>query len=288
MLCVMIAAVHATVFAHGQPKSGTSWLGVIIETLVKKSCEDGASANCLRLLVAEKEEAKFVDRETTQEVLLHNVKHSLPGAADDMPSGVRITAVDSAYNATVASCVDRGLAIWSPGCMPRSKVRVDVLGANRYVLIVRDPRAVVVSAFHYFKETGFEAYCRDKVPKTAALTSLRYYWHAELVATTNPSLIVFYEDLLDDTVNEYYKIASFLRLQPSLHTMVQVAAETSANTMRARSVHASKLRRASPESFRVDMRPFLADVTRAMIPLLHPALLSKYVYNLEDLNMSRH
>lgn len=282
MLCLVILTVHAQVFAHGQPKSGTSWLGVIIETLVKKSCEDGASANCLQLLSADKEEARFRDRESTQDVTLHN-KHALPGAID-IPSGVRIMAVDSAYNVTVASCVDRGLAVWSPACVPR--LQVDALGSNRYVLIVRDPRAVVVSAFHYFKETGFEAYCRDRVPKTAALTSLRYYWHAELVATTNPSLIVFYEDLLDDTVNEYYKIASFLRLQPSIHTMVKVATETSAKTMWARSVHASKLRRASPQSFRVDMHPFLADVTRDMIPLLHPALLSKYVYNVEDLALN--
>ena len=107
-------------------------------------------------------------------------------------------------------------------------------------VILRDPRAVVVSWAHYAateltsQGTVSEDYITKTVPPCAALVSLRYYWHDELLRRTHPG-------------------------HKKGRTLV---------------------RSATPDAFREEASAQTwAKATAAMAPLLHPALRMKWLYN---------
>ena len=222
-------------------------------------------------------------------------KHHLPGA-----KGVAMEVlvdIKSSYEAFLKHCVKHGIKIWSEAC-----VLPEYLGPlpdnTRYVLILRDPRAVVVSWAHYARKgltskgNASEDYVTKTVPQCAAVTSVRYYWHDELLRRTHPSLILFYEDLVANPVDEYYRLASFLDVNLEPDVMFGVVDQTSAASMRKDEKHhllpgpnrassyKAKVRSATPDAFReeVSARAW-ADATAAMAPLLHPALRMKWLYN---------
>ena len=122
--------------------------------------------------------------------------------------------------------------------------------------------------------------------------SVRYYWHDFLVRLTNPSLILFYEDLVVNPIDEYYRLASFLdaTLEPAV--MLGVVKKTSAASLRKKEArHAlpgpnrpgrdtAKVRTATPDAFRTEIPSYiLTNATVAMAPFLHPALWMKWLYN---------
>ena len=221
-------------------------------------------------------------------------KHSLPGH-EGVAMAVHVD-IKSSYEAFLKHCVKHGIKIWSEAC-----VLPEYLGPlpdnTRYVLILRDPRAVVVSWVHYsgkglVKGKASEDYVTKTVPQLAAVTSVRYYWHDELLRRTHPSLILFYEDLVANPVDEYYRLASFLDVNLEPDVMFGVVDQTSAASMRKDEEHhllpgpnrassdKAKVRSATPDAFReeVSARAW-ADATAAMAPLLHPALRMKWLYN---------
>ncbi|KAJ8606097.1 hypothetical protein CTAYLR_010808 [Chrysophaeum taylorii] len=200
---------------------------------------------------------------------------------------VELEGLPAAHNSEaqlLAPCFQN--KFWSPSCVPASTFTRTVVG--RFVLVVRDPRAVATAAYGGRVE-GFVSYCRDVVWKTAALTSLRYYFFNELVRESHPTLVVFYEDLVaEKAVNEYYRIASFVELNPDLPTLFEVINKTAPEPVRVVPRIAKTIKTRSAESFfREAMRnadpKLLATVTRAMLPYLHPALAYRYLYaNDED------
>ncbi len=113
-----------------------------------------------------------------------------------------------------------------------------------------------------------------------------------LVRLTNPSLILFYEDLVVNPIDEYYRLASFLMTTLAPAVMLGVVKNTSAASLRAREAqHAlpgpnrpgqdtAKVRTATPDAFRIEIPSHvLSNATVAMAPLLHPALRMKWLYN---------
>ncbi|KAJ8599448.1 hypothetical protein CTAYLR_008035 [Chrysophaeum taylorii] len=278
-----------TVYLYGQPKSGTTWVEVIVDTLVAETCGD----NCSDAVVTQGKSRSAAIDEGTEKVEFC-CKHYLPGGKkvgkQDFSS--LLVFADSSLEAVLAPCVKNKWPVWSPRCVPPNALDVSALGPHRYVLIVRDPRAVAVSAYHFFREKGpIGKYCREAVWKIAALESLRYYWF-EKVRETNPTLILFYEDLLEDTYAQYYRVATFLRLHPPIDVMRAVVAKTSAAAMKIqekqkklpgpnRKGAESKVRSANAEGFRDEIsradKTALAAVTRAMRPYLHPALAFRYL-----------
>lgn len=267
---------------HGQPKSGTTWLEVITVAIITAG---GGKAN------KKTRSANFAN-----ETLVSNEKHRLPGAMSKAKA-VHV-AIERSFDAFLKRCVDDGITIGSEACVPPAFL--GPLPDNaRYVLILRDPRAVVVSWAHYNERVNLtsqgkasEDYIIETVPKCAALVSLRYYWHDELVRRTHPSLILFYEDLAANPVDEYYRLASFLGVSLEPDVMLGVIHRTSAASMKKDEQHhrlpgpnrpgtpRAKVRSATPDAFReeVSARAW-ANATAAMAPLLHPALRMKWLYN---------
>mmetsp|Transcript_6262 Transcript_6262/g.18977 ORF Transcript_6262/g.18977 Transcript_6262/m.18977 type:complete len:243 (+) Transcript_6262:304-1032(+) len=225
-------------------------------------------------------------------------KHDLPGGVGVFSK--TLVDIDGSYRSTVAGCAEG--TIWSPACVPPASLDHKALEqVTRYMLIVRDPRAVTVSGYHYFDvQKDLDEYCVDKVPKVAGLTSLRYYWFDYLLRETEPTLILFYEDILEDPLNSIVRIASFLRLSPTINELASVIERTSSESMKAqeadgklpgpnRSGSRAKVRSATTDGFRSEMsKAALRTSTRGMFPHLHPALLARYLYNnVEDLDIIR-
>lgn len=235
---------------HGQPKSGTTWLEFIVDHLCEES--GGSVVSRTALLPAEGEE---FDAGST--------KHTLPGSQRYFfGTGIQ---VDETYNMSIAPCVENKVPIWSEACVPYDMYKSRK--GHRFVLIVRDPRAVVVSWAHYWPGISLDDnYFLRQVPRTAALVSLRYYWHTSIVGRSDPSHTVFNEDLVRDPMSEYYRIASFLRVHIPIEVMQKVVAETSAEAMRevekdkelpgpSRSGDMVKVRTASIDGFRDEVDP---------------------------------
>lgn len=277
---------------HGQPKSGTTWMEVIVKTLGMASCGPGMACD------------EFIDGTATQRVYTMGDMSVEIGHKHYLPGGIGRAAgmlgyVNETYeNLGLSNCT----VIWSETCLPWSLYEPIV--DKRAILIVRDPRAVVVSAYHYFPilrgNASLEDYFLNQVPMTAALTSVRYWWHDFRIRETIPSLILFYEDLLDDTINQYFRIASFLRLVPSMETMRSVVNATSATTMQQLEEDGkipgvnhfgqenAKVRSAQAQAYREEILALpdgddiLRNATRAMAPFLHPALQARYLYTYSE------
>ena len=115
------------VTTHGQPKSGTTWLEVIIDELVLAA---GGSMNAMR-------KATLGDFH-----LGPTHKHWLPGAKGNA-SQVSVS-IPRSYE-FISDCVKVDTQIWSEACIKRDAF-LDVLPPkNRYIIILRDPRAVVLA-----------------------------------------------------------------------------------------------------------------------------------------------
>ena len=253
---------------HGQPKSGTTWLEVITDDIVTAG--------------GGKKEGEHRRFDYGDELIGPISKHSMPGAKG-VAKEVHVD-IKSSYEAFLKHCVKHGIRIWSEAC-----VLPEYLGPlpnnTRYVLILRDPRAVVVSWVHYsgkglVKGKASEDYFSKTVPQCAAVTSVRYYWHDELLRRTHPSLILFYEDLVANPVDEYYRLASFLDVNLEPDVMFGVVDQTSAASMRKDEKHhllpgpnrassdKAKVRSATPDAFREEISArALANATAAMAPL---------------------
>jgi hypothetical protein len=292
MLLTAVAAAGTSadypwVGIYGQPKSGTTWLEVIVDEMIKAA---GGSID-YRTRIGTVDTGLIHEHIglglPSSESPVTN-KHSLPGVKGIAESIA--TCTPCGYQ-TVKECVDKGIDIWSEACMKQDEFMHVLPQQHRYVLILRDPRAVQLSYNHYVGKPATYNYV-ELTRKCAALVSVRYYWHDVLVRLTNPSLILFYEDLVANPIDEYYRLASFLELFLAPEVMLGVVKNTSAASLRAREAqHAlpgpnrpgqdtEKVRSATPDAFRTEIPPnVLFNATAAMAPLLHPALRMKWLYN---------
>ena len=270
----------------GQPKAGTTWLEVIVDALV--TAAGGTVDKAARVARYGDERIESVGQKNKGAMAS---KHGLPG----FKLGNFGVAFAQSYNRVCRACVARGNKVWSPACVNASLLAAPDADA-RFVLILRDPRAVAVSWARYTNKRVDAHYFLDGVPQIAAVESVRYAWHAGLLRKTNPSLVLFYEDLVgSNSIDAYYELATFLRVALSPTAMRRVVEDTSADSMRDAEARGAlpgpnragrpqaKVRAATADSFRGDVAPdVLANATRAMAAVLHPALAVKWLRNDAD------
>lgn len=310
---------------YGHPKSGTTWLEVIIAYL-----EDATKWKVATHAPSGPNLKKFRARMRSEQGSF--TKHQLPGALDRF---AKVDSILSGYHDALVPCLEEMVFPWDSRCANISHLATDVVKRARYILILRDPRAVIVSWLRYSQapiktgsEKHFHAPCQnnrelktvgphsrkiasfrtswnrsvliEQTTKVAALISLRYHWHTDILGATTASFTLFYEDLVATPFAEYSRLANFLSLkvQPSL--MEKVAAATTPKAMRqlerCRNLpgrnnaggSGAKVRRAKSQGFRseLDSRT-LCKITRNMRSVLHPVLNRKWLDNRVDVERGR-
>ena len=259
------SCASSTVTLYGQHKSGTTWLSLVTLSIArigcihqKQGCEEyqalrpdkhGKPINVTVLRVAS---AQRNPPPTTvldvQGKLSSTSKHFFPGLVD---SRSKITQ-------TITQCLQQNARAWEPRCLERIKqIRVPIPACQRAVTILRNPAAQVISfctwatscdnakrgASSWGKSNASsvsapltrsdEREVLKQLPLFSEMTNLRYIVHAQLLPSLQvPSHIIFYDDLMSQPLFEYYRLASFLGLNPQEGDMRRVVMETSADAMR--------------------------------------------------------
>jgi hypothetical protein len=121
-------------------------------------------------------------------------------------------------------------------------------GRNRYrrgkvIFLVRDPRDVVVSHYHQvtkraknpFKFNSISSFVTDEVIGFNRIIHYYNLWHSNR-SVPKEFLLVKYEDLLENGVQELQKINIYLSLKVSVSDIEKVYEESSANKMRKKEI----------------------------------------------------
>ena len=296
---------------RGQPKSGTTWLEVIMTTIVQTCCKvaDGCS---------------FVDHSGNLEgrTMEMNVTHAqgneaLRLTAQDPGRLVKVTREHKHWvpvvqlSQNVSINLDASAAtllghhdctanistdIWTDACL-RHVVRWPVhrhpasSSLERFVLLLRDPCAVAVSWLHWRGQKWLINKSESVlalVSREAAAISLRYVIHMRWTASTLP---IFYEDLQEHPERWIPMLASYAGLEVgcSPQDVQHIRNKTSASAMHAAEKagklpgfnrafgHRAKVRMASTDAWKKDVSADLASrMTDAMCAVLISVLRSKW------------
>ena len=113
---------------------------------------------------------------------------------------------------------------------------------KRVIYVVRDPRDVALSQFHFHRKRGLieDGYSPEKfVARFAAGETSPYGSWGENVASwlatreNRPGfLLLRYEDMLEDAARELKKVASFLEIRPDAERIANAVRRSSADEMR--------------------------------------------------------
>ena len=113
---------------------------------------------------------------------------------------------------------------------------------KRVIYVVRDPRDVAVSQFHFHRKRGLieDGYAPEKfVARFVAGETSPYGSWGENVASwlatreNRPGfLLLRYEDMLEDAARELKKVASFLEIPPDAERIANAVRRSSADEMR--------------------------------------------------------
>ena len=294
----------------GQPKSGTTWLEVVITTALTVCCANGTPSNgtrewlrsCRFEYIAERHpllqvaSLPAVAPARTVSLKLHAGygKHELPVRLEKLESNsaarVNLPVVAKVI---IDECVRVNRSLWSDECLKRVIAwPVHSPSHNvRFLLVLRDPRAVAVSWFHYSHmplpgtlnhtraATATAAPLLDFAERSAAAISLRFVVHTRFTAHT---LMLYYEDLLADTSRCMGMLFSYIGLPAiGMEDMRSVVTRTSADAMREMEAQhklpgpnrpgtdTAKVRSASANSFEAELGAELLErITRTICPAL--------------------
>src|SRR5260370_4812513 len=113
---------------------------------------------------------------------------------------------------------------------------------KRVIYVVRDPRDVALSQFHFHRKRGLmeDGYQTEKfVARFVAGETSPYGWWGENVASWLATrenrqgfLVLRYEDMLEDGASEVKKVASFLEISPDAERIANAVRRSSAEERR--------------------------------------------------------
>eukprot|EP00308_Calcidiscus_leptoporus_P001159 CAMPEP_0119378248 /NCGR_PEP_ID=MMETSP1334-20130426/47491_1 /TAXON_ID=127549 /ORGANISM="Calcidiscus leptoporus, Strain RCC1130" /LENGTH=309 /DNA_ID=CAMNT_0007397383 /DNA_START=90 /DNA_END=1019 /DNA_ORIENTATION=+ len=235
-----------SVLLNGQPKTGTTWLELILTSILHLCCKPPSCT-----FTDDKRQPCFEQRqqyfgtparsERLVNLTLWAKKHALPVRLAPRAVDTKAYAADHLRAASIVllkECVATSThsSIWSDECLSRviawpvAALRLQ----TKHILLLRDPRAVVVSWYHYIGANlsrKNSTALSQATARQAAAQSLRYVVHMRFTRSTLP---VFYEDLLQDPHYWYAALATYLGFLPSSPEIDAVVNQSSAASMRAR------------------------------------------------------
>eukprot|EP00633_Aureoumbra_lagunensis_P003547 CAMPEP_0197288478 /NCGR_PEP_ID=MMETSP0890-20130614/5567_1 /TAXON_ID=44058 ORGANISM="Aureoumbra lagunensis, Strain CCMP1510" /NCGR_SAMPLE_ID=MMETSP0890 /ASSEMBLY_ACC=CAM_ASM_000533 /LENGTH=154 /DNA_ID=CAMNT_0042759231 /DNA_START=276 /DNA_END=740 /DNA_ORIENTATION=- len=107
-------ATAEMVHSHGQPKSGTTWLEVIVKTLAIETCK--SVSECNETTSSRKYNIHLEGEGEVESFDANSGKHSLPGGQGKF-KGPLIDAPGSYRKTGLNSCVQQGKLIWTGECV---------------------------------------------------------------------------------------------------------------------------------------------------------------------------
>lgn len=129
---------------------------------------------------------------------------------------------------------------------PKSRL----LSGHPTVLVVRDPRDVVVSFYHYAnakKELGYSGSIKEVLHHPEM--GLEYFFHQYKSWRSQAGLILRYEDLRNDSFDQFKKLVSYLKI-PASDEQIQLALERSdLNAMRVAQEKSVEFKKKFSEGF---------------------------------------
>lgn len=192
------------IFVAGYPKSGNTWLCRLLGQLLDAPVAPFAGANPLCV--------EGLERESDYQI------HQLHLRPVDGTAEKREAAIDNAW---------------------RFDYRVKMPAGDRLILIIRDPRDVIVSAFHYWQRDTMgeaaEAVCLGKHPLKALGPWQRFIadWLAIEPIMLDHIHTIKYESLLADSVGALRALVSMMALEPALYSLEQYAVAVSLQSFAA-------------------------------------------------------
>ena len=110
-----------------------------------------------------------------------------------------------------------------PTCIKSHRPKNRLLNGLNTVLVVRDPRDVVVSFYHYAnvkKELGYSGSVKEVLHHPEM--GLEYFFHQYNSWRAQAGLVLRYEDLRSDSHNEFKKLVYYLKI-PASEEQIQLA-----------------------------------------------------------------
>lgn len=222
--CTSYRAVNVV----GQPKSGTSITELIVEYLLKAGCEvlpgcettyklDGngraeisAAWTCDNSAVGLSEVVNSTSRVDLRTMSKHTLPVRDPELRRRMPASLPPQGIGPLHGCfrehdSLNECV----AAWEPTHVANSG------DTNAFILVLRDPRDVVISAFFY-KHGGYDYaskeladYTESHFLSTAAWTAARWQWFT--THYRDQTHVVCYDDLVNNPMEHARGILSLLQ-----------------------------------------------------------------------------
>lgn len=290
---------------RGIPKSGTTWMEVVLERMLTSACAAAppcaysgrdSSDSTVRGGLAAPLPSSGNSGNCTGVRFVITAKHRIAGAllSNFGHENLAIDHADVVAGLVMERCVDRGIPAHSRACI--EAIEVLDIGADRlagvdesqmrYFNIMRDPRAVAVSACHYFYPKQPLAQCRHLHPtafaaNVAVLAVDWAYWGLRHPAT---AITMHYESIKAAPHAGFARLAEFLGIALTRADIAALVSATSAEEMahletRNRHGHGLgvKVRGGSRWGFLAELDTTMAAALNAtMTKTLPPELLSVY------------
>lgn len=246
---------------NGEPKSGTTWLEMVVRETLAVLCKLGR--NCS---YSQRGRMALIRDKSGDKQFVAARKHVIPGVADkaalEFSAPPKLTDQELSLKAEEALAHEAGV---------------------RWVVIFRDPRDVTMSAcYHQFRNCPHkEAYFKSNFPSVVKWTNLRYRFFQEVVRREKDrALIMFYEDLKVDLLQQVLRLSRFLLHQEKVGTAeaTEVVKRTSFSVMKAAGLaipqggaQTGKVRKGEACGYRSDISP---EAAAKATDILHKLLLN--------------
>jgi len=201
---------------NGEPKSGTTWLEMVVRETLAVLCNPGR--NCS---YSQRGRMALIRDKSGDKQVGVGRKHAIPGVADkaalEFSAPLELTDQELSLKAEEELANEAGV---------------------RWAVIFRDPRDVTLSAcYHQFWNCPQkEEYFKSNYRSVIKWTDLRHRFFREVVRRdSGRALLLFYEDLKADLLQQVLRLSAFLLGQDQAGTAeaTEVVKRTSFSAMKA-------------------------------------------------------